>query len=681
MTVFRYFSPQSDSKKASSIRADTLLKALSERLLRKYDLASAMDRLKWEGLIDIDEQRVDGLSKMLNQIEEFRNSLLETYSMDGVLHPLRNDLEAALLQLVRPPDPGVFDDSGSVFEDTPVGPEIAAYEALEKVIVDYPNDLANRMGTILCGSVGDTEIGKRLSDRVQDIIGKMSGLQFLVNDALLIAPAELVQALEVLIRVVSDPDRSQVLSFFSRYGHMFDLKDGINAFLKSVQRNRAALRLLVSCLPYRDRLALEAFTLEEWGLGEVESALETVWTRLELYEPLPKARTYTFIGSHEIPLDAAFTVAKKLLKLEELEKSIRSSSLQGDLSRINTDLVREVLGELAESSLDKLAQIIEVLERSGYLTEQTGGFMLTAKALRKIGQLALQDTFSQMNLRGWARRSVRSNRAFNSLSGAVKEYAFGDPWNLDLSSTVLSAMKRNPAGGIPVSISSRDFQVYEPEYNARNSTVLLIDMSSSMVEKLYYAKKVALSLKELISRCFPGDRLHIVGFYTLAKDIRGADLVSLQTMPFQLENHPKTMSYRELKFKEEQGGFGFPADFTNIQEGLRVSNDILRREPGSEKHIFLITDGEPTACVIDGLVYLEGRTLPFIMSETLREVAKCTRDNVRITTFMLSEDENLREFVAAIGRINKGKAFFSASETLAQYVVVDYLKQKKYAVD
>ncbi|MBI4774037.1 MAG: hypothetical protein HY788_07645 [Deltaproteobacteria bacterium] len=685
MTVFRYFSPQPNSKKkASSLGADTLLKALSERLLRKYDLASAMDRLKWDGLLDIDEQRVDGLSKMLNQIEELRISLLETYGMDGVLHPLRNDLEAALLEFEATPDPGVSDDGGAAFENASVGPEVAAYEALRMLIVDFPNDLANRMNTILCGSIRDTEVGKRLSERVQDIVGKMSGLQFLVNDAPALAPAELVRSLEDLIRVVDDPgtqDRSRILTFFSQYGHVFDLKGGMGAFLESVQKNRAALRLLVSCLPYKDRLALEACTLEKWGLGDVEIALEALWNQLEQCEPLPKGRQYTFSGSRKIQLDDAFTVAKKLLKLEELEKSIRSSSIDGDLSRINSDLLQDVLGELAESSLDKLAQIIELLERSGYLTEKTGGFMLTAKALRKIGQFALQDTFSQMNLRGWTRRSLRSNRAFHSLSGAVKEYAFGDPWNLDLSSTVLSAMKRNPSGGIPVSISPRDFQLYEPEYNARTSTVLLIDVSSSMVEKLYYAKKVALSLKELISRCFPGDRLHIVGFYTLAKEIRGADLVSLQAMPFQLENHPKSLPYRELRVKEERGEFGFPADFTNIQEGLRVSNDILRREPCSEKHIFLITDGEPTACVMDGVVYLEGQTLPFIVTQTLREVAKCTRNDVRITTFMLSEDEDLREFVAAMGRKNKGKAFFSASETLAQYVVVDYLKQKKYAVD
>ena len=685
MTIFRYFTPQSKpGKAAAAIQADSLLKALSERLLRNSDLASAMDRLKWDGLLDIDEQKVDGLSRMLKQIEELRAALLETYSLDGVLNPLRNDLEAALLRIERPPDPGEFDDDGSVCKAASRGPEIAAFEALEKLVADFPNNLAIRMNTILRGSVRDTEIGNKLSGRFQDILGKISGLQFLVHDETAIRPTELVRALGDLIRLVDDAgtqDWSHRLSFFSQYGHIFDMKGGMDAFLESVQKNRSALRLLVSCLPYSERLALEAFTLEKSRFGDIGSVLETLWIQLERTNPLPKVKTYVFTGSYAIPLDEAFTFAKKLLKLEELEKNIRNSSLHGDLSRINSDLVQEVLGELAESSLDKLSQMVEVLERAGYLTEQTDGFILTGKALRKIGQLALSDTFSQMNLRGWARKSLRSSRAFHSLSGAVKEYIFGDPWNLDLSSTVLSAMRRNPAGGIPVSITPRDFQLYEPEYNARTSTVLLIDMSSSMFEKIFYAKKVALSLKELISRCFPGDRLHIVGFYTLAREIGAEDLISLQAMPLYMENHPKNMSYRELKAREEEGGFDFPGDFTNIQEGLRVSNDILRREPCSEKQIFLITDGEPTACIIDGVVYLEGRPLPFIFSETLKEVGKCTRNNVRITTFMLSGDENLQEFVAAIGKVNKGKAFFSASDTLTKYVVVDYLKQKKFAVD
>jgi uncharacterized protein with von Willebrand factor type A (vWA) domain len=188
-----------------------------------------------------------------------------------------------------------------------------------------------------------------------------------------------------------------------------------------------------------------------------------------------------------------------------------------------------------------------------------------------------------------------------------------------------------------------------------------------------------LALKQLAHRYFPGDRIRVVGFYTLSRVIRMDELFGLETFPFYMAGVARMYDVRGLKEREKKGN-DFPGDFTNMQEGLRLSREILARDGSEDKHIFLITDGEPTACTKDGIVYLECPPSSTIFDQTLKEVKKCTRSGVRITTFMLSENRNLEEFVKAVEKINKGKAFFTLPDEMDRYVVVDYLRKKSYRI-
>ena len=151
-------------------------------------------------------------------------------------------------------------------------------------------------------------------------------------------------------------------------------------------------------------------------------------------------------------------------------------------------------------------------------------------------------------------------------------------------------------------------------------------------------------------------------------------------MPFYPRNFQKRIDYRQLKELERKGGADFPGDFTNIQEGLRMAREILSRDKNEEKHIFLITDGEPSACIKDATVYLECPATTVIFEETIKEVKKCTLNDIKITTFMLSDSEPLQDFVKLMGKINKGKAFFTPPDEIDQYVVVDYLRKKSYQI-
>jgi uncharacterized protein with von Willebrand factor type A (vWA) domain len=215
----------------------------------------------------------------------------------------------------------------------------------------------------------------------------------------------------------------------------------------------------------------------------------------------------------------------------------------------------------------------------------------------------------------------------------------------------MNAIERDGAGA-PVHIQPQDFEVYRTELQSQSSTVLMIDMSRSMLLRGCWAaaKKVAMALDSLIRGQFPRDQLHIVGFALYAREMK----------PRQLA---------EMDWSEYEYG-------TNLQHGLMLARQLLARQRGGNKQIIVITDGEPTAHIEDGEPYFSYPPTFRTIQETLREVVRCTKDGIVINTFMLERGRSLMEFVNQMTQINKGRAFFATPERLGEYVLVDYLSGK-----
>jgi uncharacterized protein with von Willebrand factor type A (vWA) domain len=185
----------------------------------------------------------------------------------------------------------------------------------------------------------------------------------------------------------------------------------------------------------------------------------------------------------------------------------------------------------------------------------------------------------------------------------------------------------------------------------------MLDLSRSMPMRgnAHAARKVALALHELITTQFPRDNLYVVGFSGIARAVRHADVPKLDTDDF---------------------GRG-----TNMQAALREGRRLLARHKGSARQIIMITDGEPTAYFErNGQVYLELPPSPRVLGATLAEVQHCTRDGITINTFMLDRSEALRGFVQHLTRLNRGRVFFTGPDTLGQYLLVDYLAQKRVLI-
>jgi uncharacterized protein with von Willebrand factor type A (vWA) domain len=291
-----------------------------------------------------------------------------------------------------------------------------------------------------------------------------------------------------------------------------------------------------------------------------------------------------------------------------------------------------------------------MLEEAGLIEQREGRLELTPKGIRAIGNKALGDLYRKLLKDRAGRHEVERSGVGNERAFEHKPYEFGDPFHLNVEETVKNAIWRGGAG-TPVRLAPTDFEVERTELLSRSSTVLLLDVSLSMPmrDNFLSAKKVAMALHALITTKFPRDYFGLVSFGRVAREVK-----------------PELLP--EMSWDFEWG--------TNMQHALMLARKQLAREGGT-KQVIMVTDGEPTAHIEGGEAYFQYPPSPVTIEETLKEVMRCTREGIRINTFMLDESYYLRSFVERMMRMNKGRAFFTTPDTLGDYVLVDFLEQKR----
>jgi uncharacterized protein with von Willebrand factor type A (vWA) domain len=299
-------------------------------------------------------------------------------------------------------------------------------------------------------------------------------------------------------------------------------------------------------------------------------------------------------------------------------------------------------------------EFIDELKKKGYVAEKEGIKILTDKGSQKIRSDALRKIFSGLkpDTSGF-HESNKSGRGIDKL-GELKKYEFGDQvTNIDLTSTIKNAFIKSDISNFH--LEEEDIDVYETEHMTSCATVLMIDISHSMIlygeDRITPAKEVALALSELILTKYPKDKLNIVVFGDDAREIIVRDLPFLSVGPFH----------------------------TNTKAGLNLSRQILRKKGNVNKQIFMITDGKPSALFTeDGRIYKNSFGLdPRIVNKTLDEAVACRKDKIKITTFMIAQDHYLVNFIEEFTKANGGKAYYSDLDNLGQHIFVDYLRNRK----
>lgn len=309
---------------------------------------------------------------------------------------------------------------------------------------------------------------------------------------------------------------------------------------------------------------------------------------------------------------------------------------------------RGVLGQ--DVDLDELRR---QLEKAGVVSGDKGNMRLTPLGERQIRRSSLEQIFGGLKREGLGQhRSAKSGGDGEPLE-TTRPYQFGDSLTkLDMLASVSNAMRR---GGIDdISVREEDLEIYETEYLSACATVLLIDISHSMIlygeDRITPAKQVALALTELILTKYPRDKLHVAVFGDEAREVPIGQLPYLQVGPYH----------------------------TNTRAGLQLAQGILAHHRSMNRQIFMITDGKPSAIEENGQIYRNpGGLDPRIVNRTLDEAANCRRGGITITTFMVTQDPYLMSFVDQLSAINKGRAYYSSPDSLGQYILMDYMKNRR----
>jgi uncharacterized protein with von Willebrand factor type A (vWA) domain len=346
---------------------------------------------------------------------------------------------------------------------------------------------------------------------------------------------------------------------------------------------------------------------------------------------------------------------EELAQMEQLERQLRRAQDPASLEKLDPAEVEKVLGAEAAQDLKRLSELAKKLEEAGYLERIGDRLELTARAIRKIADKALRDIFAHLKRDRFGRHVIDHRGGGGDRTDDAKRYEFGDPFLLDLKETLMNAVERS-GPGTPVRLTPDDFEVFRTELLTQAATVVMLDLSRSMIYNGCFmpAKKVALALHALIHGQFPRDQLHIVGFSLYAREFSPAQLPPL--------------------------GPSDSAVGTNMQAGFMLARQLLGRQKCANKQIIMITDGEPTAHMEGGEAEFSYPPTARTLRETLKEVQRCTREGITINTFMLEQSDMLTAFVEQMTRINRGRAFFATPERLGEYVLVDYVSAKRKAV-
>jgi Ca-activated chloride channel family protein len=302
-------------------------------------------------------------------------------------------------------------------------------------------------------------------------------------------------------------------------------------------------------------------------------------------------------------------------------------------------------------------------------------FEVTEKGLDFLGYKTLRNLLGSLGKSSLGRHDTAHLATGVEAEAASKPYEFGDTINLDVNTTLLSAIQREGLT-VPLNLEYKDLHVHQCDYQSSCATVVMLDCSHSMIlygeDRFTPAKKVALALGHLIRTQYPGDSLRIVLFHDSAEELPLAKLATTQVGPYH----------------------------TNTAEGLRLARRILQSQRKDMKQIVMVTDGKPTACFVEGEMAHAGgfkwqpgqgtgeRRIyknsmggdPWVMEATFREVQACRKAGIMINTFMLASDYYLVEFVKQMSAMTNGKAYFANPNNLSQFVLIDFLRRRKSRV-
>ena len=654
------YSRWDGSQRGFDVDADVLMEQITDEVIHHGDVEAALRRVMERGLQTPDGRQMPGLSELRDRIRDRREEIAESGELDGSLAEAAREL-ADILDEERHAIENARDDALRSGDERRAENANAAADERQMRLDLLPDDLAGRMQSLESYNFESAEASRRFdelserlrSEMMQQVVDRVSEGMESVTPEDVQRTKEMLAALNEMIAKRDQGEDPGFEKFMDEYGDMFpDDPETLDELLESIARRMAAMQAMLNSMSPEQREQLARLSQQfmddmdlQWQMEQLSSSLQAQFGQLN------SESSYEMSGESPLSMSQALDAMAEMGRLDELEGMLDAATSPADLAEIDPEKIRETLGEDAASALEQLSRLTNELIEAGLVDRVEGRLELTPRGLKTLGSNALRDLFSSLRQDRSGQHQMATIGQGHESAYDTKPYEFGDPFRLDLHQTIRNAIARQ-GSGTPVRLSPDDFEVERTEHLTRAATVLMVDLSMSMPMRGNFlpAKKMAMALHSLITSRFPHDFIGLVGFSETAREITAAQLP-------------------EVSWDYVYG--------TNMHHGFTLARKMLAREHGT-KQIIMVTDGEPTAHITSrGDVYFDYPPAPETLEVTLREVLRCTRDGIRINTFVLDATASLDRFISQLTQMNGGRAFHTTNDELGGYVLEDFIERRQ----
>ena len=623
------------------------LDAIGEDVMAGYSPERAMREFLRRGG---QEQR--GLDDLARQVAAKRRELLQKHNLDGTLQEVRELLDHAVLeerkQLARDVD---LDDGDRALREMQMQnlPPSTAAAVSELSSYDWKSSEAREDYEKIKDLLGREMLDQRFQGMKQALENATDEDRARVNEML----QDLNQLLEKH-RLGEDTDQD-FADFMDKHGDFFpENPQDIDELMDSLAQRAAAAQRMRNSMTQEQRDELDALAAEAFGSPELMQSLSQLDDNLRSLRPGEDwGGSEEFGGEEGLGLGDGTGVLQDLADLDDLSEQLSQQYAGSRMDDVDLDKLERQLGEQASVDARTLAELERALNETGYVKRGSDGQLkLSPKAMRQLGKALLKDVANRMSGRQ-GQRDLRHAGAAGELSGASREWAFGDtePWNV--TRTVTNAVVRTAADGrdprAGVRIEMGDIEVNETEARTQAAVALLVDTSFSMAmaNRWVPMKRTALALHQLITSRFRGDHLQLIGFGRSAK----------------------VMDIEHLTGLDAQWDKG-----TNLHHALLLANRHFRKHPNAQPVLLIVTDGEPTSHLEpDGEVWFSYPPHPLTVAWSVRELDNSMRLGAQTTFFRLGEDPGLHRFLENLADRVGGRVVSPELDDLGAAVVGSYL--------
>jgi uncharacterized protein with von Willebrand factor type A (vWA) domain len=628
------------------------------------DLAEALDAIGEDVMAGYSPERAmreflrrggrtqQGLDDLARQVAAKRRELLQKHSLDGTMQEVKELLDRAVLeerkQLARDVE---LDDADRDFREMQLGnlPPSTAAAVSELSSYDWQSQQAREDYEKIKDLLGREMLDQRFKGMKEALENATDEDRQRINEML----GDLNELLDKHRR--GEDTEQDFHDFMDKHGDFFpENPQNIDELMDALAQRAAAAQRMRNSMTQEQRDELDALAAQAFGSPELMQSLSQLDDNLRALRPGEDwGGSEEFDGEQGLGLGDGTGVLQDLAELDDLAEQLSQSYGGARMDDVDLDKLARQVGDQAAIDAKTLNELERALNETGYLKRGSDGQLkLSPKAMRQLGKALLKDVANRMSGRQ-GQRDMRHAGAAGELSGASREWTFGDtePWNV--TRTITNAVVRTVSEGKDarsgVRLDVRDIEVNETEARTQAAVALLVDTSFSMAmaNRWVPMKRTALALHQLISSRFRGDHLQLIGFGRSARVMEIEELTGLDAM-------------------WDKG--------TNLHHALLLANRHFRKHPHAQPVLLIVTDGEPTSHLEpDGEVWFSYPPHPLTVAWSVRELDNAARLGAQTTIFRLGDDPGLARFLEQLADRVDGRVVSPELDDLGAAVVGSYL--------